>query len=817
MRGPLIQVIRSIRDDPWYGVSVVLILGLGIGISTSAYTVLDRLALRAPALVNQPDQIRRLVVTDLPSPDVPIQAQRASLSYPEYTSVIHGSNEVGEVTAYLDWPDEVPLRFNGETHQARVLGVATNYFAVFGIIPEFGRFFTAPSPLVGLTQGSSEVVLSDRYWSRAFGRRKDILGATVELYHRSLTVVGVAPAHFDGVGLDGPELWLSGEFALTELYGPQWAHDRHGAVWAVALRLRGKTGGLQERLQVALTSEAGAAGSTLRYGSVSLITLAESLTSGFARETRFATALWVVSLALLLVASINAGGLFLVRGLERQQQIAVALALGSARSRLVQRQVVEGMVLAFVGAVVGAILSRIGAELIRLEIGGIHYTSSPFDPHPLLYATLLAVTIGAITSGLPALRATRLELRSLLDDSRFSSGRDVRRLSALIHGVQIAFAVIGIYCASLFVLSGQRARGVELGMNIDNVIVALARVTEEGLKPTEARLFWNRVTSDLQETPGTESLALSSLAVIREYTPTRLITNDSPSVPLTGIPAAVSMVTARYNRVLRIHVLSGRDLTDADSITSEPVVLINHTGAMKLWPSSEALGRCVRMVSLPKQCLRIVGIVQDTKRMATTEPTSIQLFMPLAQAESMPPLPYLIVRVPLGAGRQVQERIRRLFVENAPAGTQIDIHWLRADWERATAGWVRSGRLLSDLGILVVVITLLGMYGSLTYDLLRRRRELGVRLALGARESQLLTATMRTALLWCSGGLVFGLFGAVWLALAVRALLFATNPWDLGSLITTLILVAFVGVVAAWLAARRAVVKDPAFLLRISR
>lgn len=819
MRGALSQVLRSVRTDPWYGFSVVLTFGLGIGVSTSAFIVLDRIALRGPSGVAAPARLRRVFVTDLASSEVPSAAQRTFLSYPEYTSIVHASRGISEVTAYREWPDDIPLRLNGEPRRARVLGVATNYFAVLGVLPVFGRFFAAPSPLIGGTPGSNEVVISDAFWNRALGREATILGATIDVYHQHLTIVGVAPPQFDGIGLDGPDLWISGEFGLAELYGPDWKRNRRGAVWSVALRLlptRQGTG-VGARVQVALAAEAEAAGSSMRYGTVEVLTLAQALAQGFGREIKFAAALWIISLVLLVTASINAGSFFLARGLDRQQRFAVASALGASRRRIIQAEVFEAVVLALAGGVLGIGIARAGSEVIRRAIGSyIHYTQAPLDPRPFLYATLLAILVGGIASVLPALRATRIDLRTLLDDRGVSSSRDVRRLSAVIHSIQVAFAVVGLYAAALFVRSGQRARAVDLGMDIENVIVATADVMGEGLTPVETRQFWDRVVGELQGVAAVERVALSSLPVIREYAPRVAVSGDR-SLADSGSPAVLTVITAQYNRALGIPLISGRDLSDADVATSDPVALINRAGAERLWGTPQALDRCVRLRARTGQCLRIVGIVDDTRSMAVADPTVIKLFTPLAQAETTPPLPSLIVRARPGMRDVAQGHIRRALTAEAPPAAQIDIRPLRNDWEYVTSQWVRSAQLLSGLGMIAAMVTFFGIYGSLSYDLLRRRRELGLRLALGARSGQLLREVIRTALLWCSGGLVIGLIGSVWLALAVRALLFGTNPWDLGVLLIAVSLVLCVGVTAAWLGARRAAERDPAFLLRISR
>lgn len=227
---------RSFRADPWYAVSVVVTIGLGIGISTSAFTVLDRLVLRSPPGVHAPRELQRILITELSSPAQPKTVERNSFSYPGIRVIVQATTGLGEVASYWTWPDKIPIRLNTEVRSARVLGVSTNYFSVLGVTPALGRTFSVPSALVAPQGGPAEVVISEAFWIRALGRRPDALGASVDLHHVPLKVVGIAPAGFDGIGLDGPDIWVPAEFVGPESYGPKWKEDPNGTVWAVVLR-----------------------------------------------------------------------------------------------------------------------------------------------------------------------------------------------------------------------------------------------------------------------------------------------------------------------------------------------------------------------------------------------------------------------------------------------------------------------------------------------------------------------------------------------------------------------------------------------------
>jgi putative ABC transport system permease protein len=809
---------RTAKSDPWYSLSVVFTIGLGIGISTSAFTVLDRLVLRDPPGVLAPREIRRIVVAEPASPEQSKAVERTSFSYPEIQVIAQATAGLGAVTSYWNWPDKVPIRLNTEVLSARILGVSTNYFDALGVAPLLGRMFSAPS-LLSTGGGPAEVVVSAAFWERALGRRPDAIGTTVDLHHQPLKVVGVAAAGFDGLGLDGPDIWIPAEFVGPESYGPKWREERGGTVWAVVMRkLPGaRDADILQRVQIGLMADAERqVPQRYRIGATGLRSLQRSLAFDFKSEIRFALALWAVSLVVLVTTAINAGSLFLVHGFEQQRNTAVALALGGRRAHIVGSRVAEGLVLALVGAVFGVLLSKGGSEIVRVTLASfIHYSEGPIDYRPLAYAVLLAMLIGAVASALPALRATRIDLKGLLDEGGLGGGREVRRLTTFIHCVQLGFAVVVLYGAALFVQSGRRARATPLGMELDNVVEGYAFLAKDGMPSAGIKQYWERVSAELLPDPGVETVALTQSLPFKSLTGGLVFADNGTS---TSQAANWSYISPDYTKVLRMQLLAGRELSSSDVAESEPVALINRTGAAQLWGGRNPLGSCVHADSKGvARCIRVVGVVENSRRMELNEAEAIQLFIPMAQAPAFPLAPYFLVRARPGMRRQVIDRVRRVLAAQAPSGTQIEISMMSESIEGLTGQWVRSARLLTLFGLLAGLVTFVGIYGSMTYDLLRRRRELGIRLALGARPAQLTRGVVRAGLRWSLYGLAAGSIGAVWLAIGVRALLYGTTPLDAGSLVAAIILVLSIGSLAAWLGARRAAVRDPVFLLRNSR
>lgn len=812
MNRTLRRALRSIRLDPWYSAAVIGTLGLGIGVSASAFTVLDRLVFRDPDRVYAPDGLRRVFVTYLANQFQPNEVERQSFSYPEVRAIFEAVAGEAQVAAYENWPTSLSVRLGGEPRQARVLGVGTNYFSVLGVGPALGRFFAAPSALAIAEGPPLEAVISDRYWRRVLASRSDVIGMKIVAYRQTLSIVGIAPPRFGGLNLDSPDVYIPWEISAVAGYGPSWTSNWDGTVFAVAMRFNGTAVDPRwaGRVRQKLTDAAGGVPSRPQMGPVRFPTLTEAMAPDFKQEIRTGTAFWAVSLLVLLVAAVNAGSLFLVRGFEQRRTTAVALALGAGRRRVVGERVAEGLLLAAGGAVLGAVLARFGSEFIRVGIANyIHYDDGLFSWRAFGYSAVVAGLVGVVASALPALRASQVDLRILLDETAGSGSRSGRQAGDFVNGVQVAFAVVVLYAASLFVQSGRAARSTPLGMDIKGVIVAAAELTDQGYDSTATRRFWQETAADLRAEPGVEGVGLSWTLLFRSNGMTNLFVGG------TEVPAMFGRIDQDYLDVLRIKVVTGRGFNSVDGPGSERVALLNRTGSERLFAGQSPVGQCLTVGSASGPCVRVVGVVEDTRRLELQEPAAIQVYVPWQQAS--PPSTYLVVRAKPGAETLVGQRLTALIAKRVPASTQFSVAPMRGDLDRVTGQWVRTARVLAVFGLLAALVTFAGIYGTVAYDQLRRRRELGIRLALGARSGQLVAVAAGRALRWCGAGVAVGAAIAVVAATGIRAMLYGTNPWDVGSMVVVPILALVVVGGAAWLGARRAAVRDPAFLLRVGR
>ena len=806
------KTLRSIGRNPTYSAAVIVTLALGIGVSTSAFTVLDRLVFRDPDRVFAPDGLRRVFVTYLASQFNPVNAERHSFSYPEVVAIRDAVAGEAQVTAYENWPTSLAVRIGDAPLRARVLGVATNYFAVLGVGPAAGRFFAAPSPLAAPEGPPLEAVISERYWRRVLGGRPDVIGMKVAAWHQTMTIVGIAPPRFGGLNLDAPDIYIPWEVPNSARFGPTWTTDWQQTVNSVALRYNGAaidpawTG----RIRRSLTEAAGGVPGRPRIGPVQLATLPESLAPDFEQEIRIGTAFWAISLLVLLVAAINAGSLLLVRAFEERRLTAVALAIGAGRWRVVGDRIAEGLVLAAGGAVLGAVFARFGSELIRTGIADfIHYEDGLVSWRAFGYSAAVAGVVGVAASALPALRASRVDLRILLDEGVGTDSPGMQRMGAVLNGLQVALAVVVLYAAALAVRSARAANATPLGADIHGLVVASAELGPEGYDNDAIKRFWEGVAAEMRASPGVAETGLSSTLMFRAEGRTALVLDG------TTVDASLAAVDPGYLTALKIKVSAGRGFTTSDGPTADRVALVSRLGAVRLFGSASPLGRCIRQRGRPERCLRVVGVVEDTRRLALVEQQSVQVYLPWSQDDI--PFGFVVARAKPGAEALVRDRLTSLIAKRVPASTQFTVAPMRDDFDQQTGRWVKAGRVLTVFGLLAALVTFAGIFGTVTYDQLRRRRELGIRLALGARAGQLVATAMGRALRWCMTGALLGVVVAVIGALGVRAMLFGTAPWDTPSLIVTPMVALVLVSGAALLGARRAAVRDPSFLLRIGR
>jgi predicted permease len=811
--------IRTLVKTPAFTLAAVVSLALGIGANTTIFTLLNTLFLN-PLPVEKPSEL--VAVLTVASRQATQFGNLLPLSYPNLEDFRRRNRVLTDLAGYSP---PLPLSLSipgssGEPQRVFAQLVTGNYFDVLGIRPAAGRFF---APDEDRTRGTHPVaVIGYGLWQRRFGGRPETVGATVAFNRRDVTIVGVAPEGFKGVtSMFGPEVWLPSMMApqLQPKQSASWLDERTAVVFSTAGRL--------------------APGVTLARADASLKTLAAALEQEYpdANAGRGATVLPLVETTIfpgmrgtmmlaggvlmamvglvLLIACSNVANLLLARAAARRQEIAVRLALGATRGRLVRQLATESLVLGAAGGALGFVFGVWGRDLLwaaRPAVVANNFVELNIDSHVFLFALVLSLVTGATFGLLPALRASRANLVGALKlEPLFAAGR--RRLgfaNALVIG-QVAFSLVALVTAALFLRSLQRAHTIDLGYDTHPLAVVSVNLEQAGYDEVRGRQFARDVRDRIARVPGIDTLSWSTNLPLWANLYRRVsIEGREPARQADAPLAIVTTVDLDYFKALGLGVLRGRDFTDADRDRSIPVAIVNERMAERYWPNQDPIGRTFRFDS-EATARHVIGVVRTIKYQTLGEAPQPAVYLPLRQnyADAL----VLYVRTsgdPSRAIGTVQRELRAMDsqvpLENAAS---VDETIDQSLWMmRIAAG------LLAVFGALALALASVGLYGLVAYSVHQRRRELGVRMALGAARVDVLRLVLRDGMALVLVGIAFGLGLSLLVSRALASLLLGIDANDPVSFTGAPALLAAITLVGSYLPARRASRYDPLIALR---
>ena len=700
-----------------------------------------------------------------------------------------------------------------EAPRVQVRWVSASLFPTLGVRPALGRFFGEAEDRAG-TPG---VVLGHGLWRRHFGGDPAILGRAVPIEGRPFTVVGVAPPGFSGAELEPVELWapMGSQFDPPL---PDWRTTRDAKWVRVVGRLA--PGATPERVAAEITPVERAATSAMSdwEGSVTMSALPLWYGHGGSPSLEVAVSRWLLGVAgvVLLVACANVANLLLARAVRRRREVAVRLALGIGRARLVRLLVAEGMLLAAAGGVAGLLLAWWGGQLLRVTLlENVPWGSGPVDGRVLLLATALTLVTGLVVSLLPALQASRPALATSLKAGTPQAGGARSRLRGALTVAQAALSVVLLVGAGLFVLSLQQVRTLRLGLDADRVLLVelswprLATLPEALREGESARRLALRreLHERLRTVAGVAGAALSVGTPFHSGMGYDLRVDGVDSLPaLPGGGPYVSLVSADYFATAGTRVLRGRGFLASDREGAERVAVVNATMARVLWPAGDAIGKCL-FVGDPARtppCARVVGVVEDVHRFELREEPAMQYYLPLEQGPRTT-VPVTLVRA-AGDPAALTEAIRRHVVALEPGIRRVNVQVMQDIVAPQMRPWRLGAVLFGLFGALALLVAAVGLYSVMSYGAAQRTHEMGVRMALGARPGDVRRLVLRSGLALAALGVALGLLGAVAGGRWAEPLLFETSPRDplvLGGVALALLAVALVAsLVPAWRASR---------------
>lgn len=816
---------RALRASPLVVAVAVLTLALGIGANTAVFWILDSLLLK-PLPVRDPHRLALIGSAD---------GAEVNVSYPVWEEIRR--RRIFD-QAFAWGTDRVDLAESGESAFADAIWASGDFFEVLGVLAISGRTFDGRDDRRGGGPEGPVAVISHRLWRLRFGGDAAAVGRTLTIDRVPFTIVGVSPPGFFGpevgaafdivlpleaeplIGRSPGRLdnrfwpWLR---VMARLGPGRTAEEVTGTLRAAQPEIRKATmpgfSRVEDRdayLRQALVARAASGGSSQlrdRYGPALLVLLG------------------LVGLV-LLVACANLANLLLARVMARRYELSVRLALGASRLRLLRQLLAESVLLSAIGATLGLVLAYWGSQLLVRQLSTWAYTASldlSLDWRVLGFTGGAAIATAVLFGSLPALSATRAEPVDALREHVRLAGHRGAGFGGLIVVVQVAVSLVLVVGAGLFARSFAALAYRDLGFDRERVLVAIIEARRSAVPPAGRAGLYERLREAAAVVPGVESAAASMATPIGivgnlRWTPT--IQVPGGAAPPDGEERVLAnRVSPDWFRTFGTRLLAGRDFNTRDRPGAVPVTIVNQAFARRFFGGANPLGRAVVLVDgTDRRPLEIVGLVANAAYTSVREPVKPTLYAPLAQITEeklFESFPFINISV-----RAAQGPPDRLAGSLASAIGRVDrdlsITFRRVS-EQLNVFYVRE-RLLAMLsgffGVLALLLAALGLYGVTAHAVMSRRREIGVRVALGARPSAVMRLVFRRVAALAGLGILVGGIAAFWAVRFLRTLLFGVPPRDTQTFLAAAVVLGAVAAAAGFLPARRAARIDPAAVLR---
>jgi predicted permease len=805
--------LRWLRKSPGFTLVAVASLAIGIGFNTALFALVDALLFK-PLPVAAPEQL-----VDVFTSDSTGRSAYSTSSYPDYLD-LRAQNEVFDgLVGYS--PMLAALNLDNRSRLAMGEIVTGNYFQVFGVHAALGRTIlpeddTATAPRVAM--------VSHRYWTRELGSAPDAIGRAIRIRGSAYTIVGVAPAGFSGmVPVLSPEMWITATASLD--VEPVGMHDtvpsptgttrldRRADRW---LFMRG-------RLKPGLSLEQARANVTLL---MSRLEAANPITNKGRRSTLrstndvhfhpaadpivvpIAAGLMTVVGLVLLIACANVASMLLARASSRQKEIGIRLAIGASRARLVRQLITESVLISLFGAV--------GGVLLALWLTSVVASLSLPLPIPLAFdlhidARVLAFTLvatfaaGLIAGVAPAIQASKPNLVADLRGETFASHAAGRRWTlrdALVAG-QMAVTALLLVIAALLTRSLVAAQRTSAGFAVNSLAIVSTDTSMLRYSEERSRQFYEQAQDRIRSIPGVESAGLATRVPLQmNANRWEIWVPDRHGVGEHGDVIEVTTVSADYFKTLGVAIVEGRGFTSADRPETPRVAVVNETFARRYWPGQTAIGQLIHSRGSEGPAFQIVGVAADHKVLTLSEPPTP--FLHVSRTQRPNSYSAIIARTRGDANTLLRDMRRELlalepnlvFVENQTMEAEVD----------ATLFPMRaSAWLVSGVGAIAMLLAGIGLYGVIAYSVARRTREIGIRMALGARPAAVVRLVLHQGLVVAAAGLVAGGLLAAVAARAIAGVLYGISASDpvswLAAVAVLLGASALANLVPAWRAA----------------
>jgi len=795
--------VRQLRKSPGFTLVAVLTLALGIGANTAVFSVANGVLIRNLPY-NDPQQLALLWSVGRDGD------QRDQMSFTDIDDYRSQNHVFENVVAFGDWS----ATFTGAGDPARIPGmqVGDGYLSLMRVNPMLGRDFISEEQIEGKDQ---VIILTYGLWKSRFGGDPSVVGRQVNLSGKPYTIIGVTPKNFPMLPVtlvDGPAQFYR---PAAEKHDDKERLSRH--LRAIA-RLKPGVSVQQAQSDLRVINQGLAKQFPADYSTtgIRIVSLHDDIAVGL--RPALLVLLGAIGF-LLLIACANLSNLLLVRATARQKEVAIRSALGADRARLVQQVLIESLLLALYGGFVGTLLAFCGTKMI-VAIGAKvipQLVGISLDGRVLAFTACLSLVTGLLFGLIPAVRVSAASLIDTLQEGTRSASAAHQALRGALVISEIALSLVLLAGAGLLLRSFRKLYGVDPGFRSDRILtmdigLPSAKYPEGTEKPL---VFYRELLARVNALPGVECAgAVNVLPLGTNF--------DSAGTEPEGFvfdPAQMPyperyVVTPGYLRALGIRLLRGRLFGESDNESTPLVALVSSTAAQRWWPNEDPIGRHVKVPGFdysPQPWRTVVGVVQDVKQAGLEAPATPQIYLPHAQYR----IGYLtlVVRTksdPLNLAEEVRQQVMQADPQQAVSNI--------ASMDQVLSDSIASRRftaaLLGTLAVLGLLLASVGVYGVISYGVSQRTREIGIRMALGARRNDVLSLVVGQGMKLLLLGVGAGAFSALLLTPVMSGLLFGVRPSDPVAFAGSAIFLGLVAMLACYIPARRAAQVDPMVALR---
>ncbi len=811
--------LRQLVNQPRFSIILLLTLALGIGAGLAVFSVVNSALLRPLPAIAAPDRIVSFGR---------IQANDSfdNMGYPDYLDYRDRNRTLSGLAAHCG--ASMVFRGGPIANAERVVGdvVSGSYFDVLGVKPASGRLL---GPADDHADAAPVAVASYSFWRRSLNSDPGVIGAPVTVNGHAFTLVGVAAPEFAGTLIGEPfDLWTP--LATVGQSIPRLTPtilDSRSAGWLNVFG-RLKPGVDRRHAEAEMKTLAGqlaaAYPATNQNRSVALIPGIGLFPDDRAELDRLLGVLSAAVGLLLLIACVNAAGLFLVRGWRRQREIALRLALGAGRPRIVRQLLTEAMLIAFMAGALGLLLSAWAAKLMATVPPGsvLHQLDVTVDARVLIFAVVASAIAGIVFALAPAIRSLPRDVVEALKDGGRGAGFRRSSLQRSLVVVQVTSSFLLLSAAGLLARDLYRVVTANPGYETHNLAMGSVDLITQGYSPDRGMALYRQLMDRLPQLPGVESAALARSVPPVEW-PGRVsifYPGQEPPPELfraremeLGMRVDINLVSPGYFRTLGIGLLDGRDFTRHDDDATPAVAIVNRSLASELWPGENAIGKRISAPG-PGERLRpleVIAVAADTRSRALTTAAVRLLYLPLLQ--NYDGRAYLVTRTksdPSPAILAITEALQASDKDLALYGARtMTEHVARSLWQRRmAAAWVAA------FGVMALALAAIGLYGLMAQSTVLRTREIGIRMALGAGRGEVMGLVVREGMTLAGAGLAIAIPLSIGLTGALRKLIPGLGGGDATSFLPPALLLVFVMLAACWIPAHRAARVDPIEALR---